>query len=582
MLYPYYNTNKLNEISIQGGAVYFSGTGKVFVPLFGSLINVTFNNVFVDDNQTVLSGNFYAATKGVTNWVKDYELTQIDNTYNGNVDSVKVNTDGTITIYGSNGKSKQTPISYPYVVKDSQGNTWEVYGNGNVIQSHNTQYEDIVCVKENSTKYYLKTDNDTTRFFENAAVFRLKNFTENITLKLFNTNNTTLNNDSIYWKIEGKKKCERSTQCTWALSKSNDYKIVIYKGNKPLFKCRLIVYDSPLIVFEKGTNYNGEYGFDDGYKYSPITGDYPMLELPNINGSIISIPYFSIKPNQSVTLNLNALKTKAIANGDFEIRFGSTEPSKIKINGSVDKNITLQNLVKNPSITITTDKFENYISERVEYIFAINSKNDTIGKIAISCFENTKIRKLALVYVKHKTNQGFRNDLSKQSIANYLNTHSHNQLHVKWEVATTSLNYVDTLNISEEYANHWQNFQNSSGYSLTTLKGLYCQKYNITLDPSYNYFFITNISVTNEDGATVGGRNVFEQNYGVLFNSILPYNEVLAHELGHALNLRHTFDSFVGTKLIPKSTTINFMDYINSGRNTWFRYQFIFALPQIK
>ncbi|MFO0478925.1 MAG: hypothetical protein ACK50L_09165 [Bacteroidota bacterium] len=76
MLYTYYNINKLNEISIQGGAGYFSGTGKVFVPMFGSIINVTFNNVFVDDNQTVLSGNFYAVTKGIKNWIKDWEVIQ--------------------------------------------------------------------------------------------------------------------------------------------------------------------------------------------------------------------------------------------------------------------------------------------------------------------------------------------------------------------------------------------------------------------------------------------------------------------------------------------------------------------------
>jgi hypothetical protein len=74
LLYTYYNINKLNEISIQGGAGYFSGTGKVFVPMFGSIINVTFNNVFVDDNQTVLSGNFYAVTKGIKNWIKDWEV----------------------------------------------------------------------------------------------------------------------------------------------------------------------------------------------------------------------------------------------------------------------------------------------------------------------------------------------------------------------------------------------------------------------------------------------------------------------------------------------------------------------------
>ncbi|MFO0321365.1 MAG: hypothetical protein ACK504_02945, partial [Bacteroidota bacterium] len=62
--------------SVQGGAGYFSGTGKVFVPLFGSLINVTFNNVFVDDNQTVLTGDFFAVTKGIKNWIKDWEVIQ--------------------------------------------------------------------------------------------------------------------------------------------------------------------------------------------------------------------------------------------------------------------------------------------------------------------------------------------------------------------------------------------------------------------------------------------------------------------------------------------------------------------------
>lgn len=120
--------------SVQGGAGYFTGTGKVFVPMFGSLLNVTFDNVFVDDNQTVLSGNFYAVTKGITNWIKDWETDHPtpDYTYNGTVDSVKVNSDGTVTIYGSGGTVTQTPTTYPYTVTDANGTTYTVNSNGTV------------------------------------------------------------------------------------------------------------------------------------------------------------------------------------------------------------------------------------------------------------------------------------------------------------------------------------------------------------------------------------------------------------------------------------------------------------------
>ncbi len=120
--------------SVQGGAGYFSGTGKVFVPMFGSLLNVTFDNVFVDDNQTVLSGNFYAVTKGVTNWMHDYDVTTAEDnavTVPGSISGVSVNDSQYCYTTTVNGTSTQSCAPIPpntnvVVIRDDNGNQYTI------------------------------------------------------------------------------------------------------------------------------------------------------------------------------------------------------------------------------------------------------------------------------------------------------------------------------------------------------------------------------------------------------------------------------------------------------------------------
>ncbi len=175
-------------------------------------------------------------------------------------------------------------------------------------------------------------------------------------------------------------------------------------------------------------------------------------------------------------------------------------------------------------------------------------------------------------------------NVNKQEILNYLNNNSHNQLHVKWELAQPSVNYIDTLDISSDY------ILNPNGLTFTKstnilnyLKNKYIAKYQINVEsnPENQYFFVTNLTnVMSQSGGISGGINGTGGNSGAFFVSILNKFYVYSHELGHGLGLNHTFENN-GSKNIPQGKTSNFMDY-NSSYDTWFRYQYLRILNNIK
>ncbi len=138
---------------------------------------------------------------------------------------------------------------------------------------------------------------------------------------------------------------------------------------------------------------------------------------------------------------------------------------------------------------------------------------------------------------------------------------------------------IDTLNISKEYQATPSLFTKRE-WVLNSLLNSYKKSTGIDVskgkENNIRFFFITTIDVPADNiDKVVGGKAYEKKGIGALFNK--GGLEELAHEVGHLLNLHHTFEGDnkgSTTIIIPEGKTQNYMDY-STGRNMFFLYQWI-------
>ena len=113
------------------GAGYYTGNG--YAMMFGVLpIPVTFTNVFIDANQRQQQGIIHAITKGMKNWMQQFDIEDAEEiaTYvDGTLDSVYINNGQYCYITEQNPTPVCTPIDttkLPLVIRDGEGNQYVV------------------------------------------------------------------------------------------------------------------------------------------------------------------------------------------------------------------------------------------------------------------------------------------------------------------------------------------------------------------------------------------------------------------------------------------------------------------------
>jgi hypothetical protein len=190
-----------------------------------------------------------------------------------------------------------------------------------------------------------------------------------------------------------------------------------------------------------------------------------------------------------------------------------------------------------------------------------------VGKLYVIC-NTVPVQDIVLVYVN------IGNGFSSTPAANFVdffNTRSHNQFFKNWHL----LRY-DTMNMSKEYKAHPTKYTSRDSV-LTNLLNYYQKNKNggVSLDAGKKYLFITDILVYNSAGQQVGGLARIGRHYAAIFKD--GALEEATHEIGHCVGLYHTFDSSLGSRTIPQGKTKNYMDYIPSGRNMFFFYQWQIA-----
>lgn len=113
------------------GPGYYTGSG--YAMMFGILpIPVTFTNVFIDDKQRQQQGLIHAVTKGMKNWMEQFDIEDAEEnaTYvEGSLDSVYINNNQYCYTTIQNQTPICTPIDttkLPLVIRDGEGNQYVI------------------------------------------------------------------------------------------------------------------------------------------------------------------------------------------------------------------------------------------------------------------------------------------------------------------------------------------------------------------------------------------------------------------------------------------------------------------------
>lgn len=594
----------------------FSGKGYITIPFLGDVrVKVKFDNVLFNTDKQLIQGfmiTTYDKTESqIVDLDKIFDEDDSEISYadplitNGkyNVDfsfddvkdiNVKKDEQGKyiveVTLNG--GQIKQIVVNeIPTTIEDKNGNVYAINKDGSIKKLYDKATEEVRISDKNKNIYYIMLEGDTTKYRTDDRIYITRQ-NANIKLILYDSAGKAANESLMYWKTNiDQNNCQGQSSCEASLKDKGGYKIIAYRDKEALIKVQLVIYHKPTIIFERSSNYKGEYGFDDGFKYDELKKDYQTLNIYG-NNKDYYVPWLFVMPNQTAMLKLNVkgLGKDAEKDKNFKVYLKSTDESVIKINMVSKIEMGYTELNSNPTINIfIKDAFGSWTLNNSKYIYALNNKGDTLGKILIKCEKEEGPRPLALIYVKHDRS-GYRNtDANSITLLNYLNTYSHNQLLLQWQLAPKSPSqYVDTLDISAEYNANSSKYTESGTKALYELLDLYKSKTGIDIRNmdkvnTYKYFFITNIATTpDEDEGQTGGIYRIGGNYGTLYRTAGDATEHTAHELGHGLGFSHTFccennnckDVDFKNRCVRKGNTKNFMDYIDRGRNTWFIFQF--------
>lgn len=366
---------------------------------------------------------------------------------------------------------------------------------------------------------------------------------------------------SVDWYINGTKETEGELY-EIDLSVPKNYKIAIKKDGvliannyeaetttENLVYFEVNVVNEAIVTFSKPSDYKGEFGFD--YYYIPqMKQEYEKLS--DVSTLEYLVPWINIESGRPPIKILASLK------GDIpdKVKFSSSDPAAFSIVGlsEFDKK-TLQRKSEVELIILA-----NTSIDKAE-LFVHDDNGKVIGKafVSIRSRDDFISKKLILIPVitsdadVEALSDAFMNKVMT-NLSNVVNYQIYNQAFVQWEFVLGDKESRQALDIRNQFDNK---------YSMTTLSGhnaIFDQLKNVyekKLQPAIDYvMFVTNkVAFTAAGVAELGGR------YSLLFaNSFNSGDEnIIAHELGHNLNLQHPFDAYPFTPVT--STKDNVMEH---------------------
>ncbi|HRF24423.1 MAG TPA: hypothetical protein PLR98_09685, partial [Chitinophagaceae bacterium] len=470
------------------------------------------------------------------------------------------------------------PVEYPTPWDDPDfdntgfgTNEWEITNNWNYYYE---LYQEASNRPPQNAKYYITVNSTYYRYYNNDTIAMPQS--DSNVLVLHNENPSyQLGLKGTKWKENDTVRNVEMRTC-WVMTsqvRTSNFKVHDDIADTSLIKNPLVVYSKPIVIFQRGDNYDGEYGFDDSsHKHPTIANNdlyKPGTEITTIAGTNYVVPWMSLLDGDSATIKLKKIMDNKIKNDKaFGVHL-KTSNNSIKINGVNDLDLSYDALKNLNTLTVTANEWDaNEANKAIASIYAITYSGDTIGKLNISS-QKPVLKKVVFVYVN--TGTGYRTDMPKNLLLDSLNSRSHNQLFRKWVVdATHSAGGKDTLDLSVEYAANPALFMGDS-LVLRKIDSFYKDHKGIDI-----YFDVNDGMIMANSNDTAKVHFVFLMNYRLApvggsetmgitnlggIKSVFwraAYKQTIAHEMGHLLKLRHIFSPMYG---VPEYSTTNLMDY---------------------
>jgi hypothetical protein len=395
----------------------------------------------------------------------------------------------------------------------------------------------------------------------------------------------------IKWKLAGTEISAKDKQPNTLVFKinvinlptfSNDL-LVLDSLGKALIKLKLKTYYAPIVKFEEGSGFNGEYFFDHGFDFTPLAKPeyYDTIQVGK-NKETYFAPVMGLNKGQTATIkvNLKDFRDNAIQDKNFRIVFKPEINGKVTINGSDSLVLDGTGLDNLKDITINAvDNIDKDKLTAMSIKIFISSTREKVGMLKYYCADK-KTKTVKLIYTKFKDESSFPSYLTPNGLSQFLNNNSLNQFFLN--VTVDSIHFT-SKRYEVAIMNNWGNTQiidslNSEKFGVK--HGVTPPGYSITDD----YFYITNLErLGSTPGTHLGGFHWPGSPGGVQVKYIATqYNEsaeeLTAHELGHWLGLPHTFEKNTHVTLIVEptqgGTKDNFMDY-NVKRKKWLKIQLL-------
>ncbi len=515
----------------------------------------------------------------------------------GKIDSVYIQGDKVIVVSDNGNKTDtiEQKEGEKKLITDEKGNQY-LAANGTVTKIGGEEIEggapeeilmSTMADKAKSLKLVINNDD-----YKNGDSYYTIYNNKDIEIKLENTDTTfKLDMSKIKWKLAGTFIASKDKMPdvfafninTINLPKFTNELVVTDSLGKGIIKLKIRTYYAPIVRFEEGSDFNGEYFFDHGYEFTALASPtyYDTIQVGK-NKETYYAPVMGLNKDQSATVKvkIDGFTNNVLQDKDFKIAFKPELAGKITING-------LDSLVLDAN---GLDNLNDIIIKAVDFINGdaltampikvyISSTREKVGLLKYYCAQKV-IKTVTLIYTKFKDESSFPTYLTPSSLSQFLNNNSLNQFFL--DVTVDSIHFT-SKRFKVAIMNSWGNSQ--------IIDSLNSEKFGIKhgatptgYSSKDDYFYITNLE---RPGSTpdshIGGFHWPGSPGGVQVKYIATqYNEsaeeLTAHELGHWLGLPHTFEKnthvLVIVEPVQGGTKDNFMDY-DVKRKKWLKIQLL-------
>ena len=343
-------------------------------------------------------------------------------------------------------------------------------------------------------------------------------------------------------------------------------------------------HNAPILTFGTLSGYDGEFGYDDGegLPTKDKVKNYPYRRLTiqsETNPKNTICPFISIGSEQIVTFKAEIKEPEQIKDKfTYTAKLVAYKDRVIDIVKIPYDKKTLKISYSKQSDSMFVDIYRQNVHSKKEYLIG---QCEVVQRKFVTPPIDVKV-------IHYQTKKENINIINTESIQDFLNNHSHNQLFLQYNVSL----YHDCMTIVDTtFINRITKEQNTSNLSLS---GLILNKMietirqrtklnfsdfspSITLLENKNrtlYLFATDIKRKSVTGSSGDACMVI---YSMDRKSQEIFNHTIAHEFGHCVGLQHPFDDDDLGKPTQGECKSNFMDYVEE-RLMFFKSQILIVL----